>query len=175
MEANTRFKVLFLTSWYPSRIHPIAGIFIKRHAEAVSLYSDVAVLFVTADKSLKDKIYDIEYSIENNIPTVRVYYKHFSKIKGVSKFINLYRYLKASYLGLKVIKENFGKPDLVHANVTLPAGLVALALRFLKGFRYIVTEHSSSFLPEDSTYKGVFKKIFNKYYYKECRKSNYGI
>lgn len=79
MEANTRFKVLFLTSWYPSRIHPIAGIFIKRHAEAVSLYSDVAVLFVTADKSLKDKIYDIEYSIENNIPTVRVITNIFQK------------------------------------------------------------------------------------------------
>ncbi len=90
MENNIRFKVLFLASWYPSRIHPIAGIFIKRHAEAVSLYSDVAVLFVTADESLKDKTYDIEYSLENNIPTVRVYYKRFSKVKGVSKFINLY-------------------------------------------------------------------------------------
>ncbi len=56
-----------------------------------------------------------------------------------------YRYFKASYLGLKVIKENFGKPDLVHVNVTLPAGLAALALKFLKGFPYIVTEHSSSF------------------------------
>ncbi len=160
MENNIRFKVLFLASWYPSRIHPIAGIFIKRHAEAVSLYSDVAVLFVTADESLKDKTYDIEYSLENNIPTVRVYYKRFSKVKGVSKFINLYRYFKASYLGLKVIKENFGKPDLVHVNVTLPAGLAALALKFLKGFPYIVTEHSSSFLIKDDT--GIFKKFLTR-------------
>lgn len=162
MENNIRFKVLFLASWYPSRIHPIAGIFIKRHAEAVSLYSDVAVLFVTADKSLKDKIYDIEYSIENNIPTVRVYYKRFSKVKGVSKFINFYRYLKASYLGLKIIKENFGKPDLVHVNVALYAGITGLLLKKLINIPYLITEHWSGYIPNNGDYKGLITKLFTK-------------
>jgi hypothetical protein len=39
-------KVLFLASWYPNREHPVSGIFVKRHALAVSNYCDVAVLYV---------------------------------------------------------------------------------------------------------------------------------
>ena len=162
MEHSMRFKVLFLASWYPSRIHPLAGIFIKKHAEAVSLYSDVAVLYVTADKSLKDKTYDIEYSVENGIPTVRVYYKHFSKIKGLSKVINFYRYLKANYLGLNVIKKNFGKPDISHVNVVFPAGIIGLLLKKLKNIPYIVTEHWSGYVLNDGSYKGLKRKLFTK-------------
>ena len=43
-------KALWLVSWYPDKISPFNGDFIKRHAEAVSLYDDVHVIYVTKDE-----------------------------------------------------------------------------------------------------------------------------
>ncbi len=39
-------KVLWLVSWYPSKLSPLSGDFVKRHAEAVSLYEDVQSRFL---------------------------------------------------------------------------------------------------------------------------------
>ncbi len=39
-------KVLWLASWYPNAAEPFSGDFIKRQAEAVSIYQPLTVLFV---------------------------------------------------------------------------------------------------------------------------------
>ena len=41
-----KIKVLFLASWYPHADNPVEGIFVKRHAEAVSRLCDVCVLYI---------------------------------------------------------------------------------------------------------------------------------
>lgn len=164
---NIRYKVLFLASWYPSRLRAVNGIFIKKHAEAVSKYCDVAVLYVTSDPNMDKKTYDIEYADENGIPTVRVYYKRSdSKIPGV----NFIRNIKGGYLGLKMIKGKFGRPDINHVNVAFPAGLLALFLKKLRKIPYIITEHSSTY----TEYYAVFHKqpfrtkIFTKLIFKNA-------
>lgn len=167
--SNLRYKILFLVSWYPSRVHPILGISIKRHAEAVSKFCDVAVLFVTRDKNLKDRTYHIEYSEENGIPTVKVYYKEVPKIPIISRFHNLIRCLKGSFLGLKLIKEKFGSPDLVHVNVALPAGRVGLILNLLKNIPFLVSQHSTGYLSADGSYKGILEKILTHIIIKKAR------
>ena len=59
----SRKKVLWLVSWYPNRLAPFNGDFIKRHAEAVSLYHDVQVIYVVRDTNgLLTKDVDIEES-----------------------------------------------------------------------------------------------------------------
>ena len=147
-----RYKVLFLPSWYPSRVHPVSGIFIKRHAQAVSKYCDVAVLYIRSIKDLKGKTYDVEYCEEDGIPTVRVYYKRVNS-NPLFQPIEFARYIKSAYLGLKIIKEKFGRPDIVHVNVVFPAGILALILKLLKKIPYIVSEHTSIYLFADSRYK----------------------
>ena len=70
-----KHKVLFLASWYPSKILPLSGIFVKRHAESVANFCDVAVLHVIQDPNLNDKKIEIETENEKNVFTVRVFYK----------------------------------------------------------------------------------------------------
>ncbi|BBO18595.1 conserved hypothetical protein [Candidatus Brocadia pituitae] len=99
-------------------------------------------MYVTADPNMGKKTYDIEYADENGIPTVRVYYKrNDSKIPGV----NFMRNIKGGYLGLKMIKEKFGMPDINHVNVAFPAGLLALLLKKLRKIPYVITEHFTAY------------------------------
>ena len=68
-------KVLFLPASYPSEINPIAGIFIKEHAKAASLYNDIVVLYTYPDPSPQLRgLYRISESVEDGISTTRVRY-----------------------------------------------------------------------------------------------------
>jgi hypothetical protein len=166
---DIRYKVLFLPSWYPSRLHPIAGIFIKKHAKAVALYCDVAVLYIVSDSTLKNKIFDVDITLEeNNILTVRIYYKKVNlKVPLFSKFINFAMYIIGAYKGLRIIKEKFGRPDITHhVNVAYPSGIIALILKYLKGIPYVITEHWSGYTQYNGSY-GNFKKL-----HKICCKKN---
>jgi glycosyltransferase involved in cell wall biosynthesis len=161
---NTRLKVLFLASWYPNRDNPVSGIFIKRHAEAVSRYCDVAVLYVHQDQHTTST--KVEYSIEGGIKTFRVYSKksHFKNplLRILYGFFN--NYLINSYKGLKIIKLKFGKPDIIHVNVTMPAGLTALFIKKIKGIKYIITEHWSGYTKNDNSFikVSIFSKLKTK-------------
>src|SRR4051812_40758654 len=51
--------ILWLASWFPNKCNPLAGDFIKRHAEALSLYEPVHVIHVEKipdDKKAAEKI-----------------------------------------------------------------------------------------------------------------------
>jgi len=70
-----RLKVLFLPAWYPSEINPIAGIFIKEHAKAASLYNNIVVLYAYLDPSPQPKVlYRVSEDVEDGIRTIRVRY-----------------------------------------------------------------------------------------------------
>lgn len=159
---TVRLKVLFLASWYPSRVHPVSGIFIKRHIETIARFCDAAALYVVADPNLNDKTYEVEYAEENTIRTIRVYYrlKDF-KISAITQLIWVVRYIIGGCIGLRMIKSKFGWPGIVHLNVVEPAGVFALLLKRLKGIPYIVTEHWSGYLPADGSYdkKGLLRKL----------------
>ena len=66
-------KVLFLSSWYPSRVHSTLGNFVSYHVKAVSKTNQVHVLYVTADDSVKD--YEIISESIDGIQTTIVYFK----------------------------------------------------------------------------------------------------
>lgn len=161
--SERRFKVLFLPSWYPSRTSAVSGIFVEKQARAVSRFSDVGVLYVSFDKDLKDKAIDIVSSLEDGIRVVRAYFGPTSfRIPKISGLILRVRYLKAGYAGLKTLKAVFGRPDIAHVNVIYPAGFWAVILKKLKGLPFIVTEHSSSYMPADGSYKGTFVKFITR-------------
>lgn len=70
-----RLRVLFLPAWYPSDANPIAGIFVKEHAKAASLYNDVIVLYVYPDPCPRPKgLYRLSEDVEDGITTIRVQY-----------------------------------------------------------------------------------------------------
>ena len=52
-------NVLFLSSWYPSRVHTTLGNFVRYHALAASKYNSINVLYIVADDNVKD--YEIKF------------------------------------------------------------------------------------------------------------------
>jgi glycosyltransferase involved in cell wall biosynthesis len=128
---NQRLHILFICSWYPSRILPNNGDFIQRHAEAVSLNHSVTVVHVVGDNSLSKTLKITDKNI-NNVRTLVAYFK-----TGTNPLIKSYRYINAYFKLLKRV-ENF---DLVHLNVIFPAGIIAFYLKYFKKVLYIISEH----------------------------------
>jgi glycosyltransferase involved in cell wall biosynthesis len=148
-----RLKVLFLASWYPNKEHPVSGIFVKRHAIAVSIHCDIAVLYV----HLGDTENETDVNREDNLIEVRVYRKrHQYNTKWMKYFYDYaqfyFDFLRAEFIGYRIIEKEFGRPDLAHVNVILYSGLMGLALKFLRGIPYVVTEHWAGYLKEDGTF-----------------------
>ncbi len=168
MPVANYYKILFLPKWYPNRKDKFNGIFIERHAQAIAKHCKVAVLFVGPDNLLQKK-HELVHSMENNLNIVRVYYKNSdvgSSLLG--KAIKFIRYLQGFYLGLKFVKSDFGKPNLVHVHVLTRPGLIALLLKKINKIPYIITEHWSGYMPADGTYKGLLKKWSTKWVVKNA-------
>lgn len=152
----SRKKILWLASWYPSRIAPFNGDFIQRHAQAVSLYHDVTVLYVVRDeKSVVTKDILTEKTTVGNLTEHRLYYSVGNVPALFQKIVSQLRYHQLFKKAIRrYINEN-GTPDLVHVHVTLKAGLLAAWMKKKYGIPYVVTEHWTGYLPEAEDY---FKK-----------------
>ncbi len=145
-----RKKILWLCSWYPSKLMPFNGDFIKRHAEAVSLYDDIRVIHIVRDvKGIITKDVLTEESGKNGLNEKIIYYytpsfrfSLFDKYWSELKYRKLYKQAIADYM------EMSGAPDLSHVHVGIKAGTIALWLKKKKKVSYVISEHWSGFLPE---------------------------
>ncbi|WP_374364956.1 glycosyltransferase [Cloacibacterium sp.] len=136
MNSNTRFKVLFISSWFPNKLEPTNGNFVQRHAEAVSLLHDVEILHAIGDSTQNEK-FIFDDKVINGIRTLIVYYKN-----SKNPLLNFYRRMKAYQLGFKRVE----KPDLVHGNVLHNNMLFAVYLKKKYKIPFVITEHWSAFL-----------------------------
>lgn len=134
----------------------------QKHAECVAFYSNVAALHVRSDSEMSS-VYDVVQETKNNVFTVNVYYKKNNFLPGLSTIIKAQRYLKGHFIGYKIIKKHFGKPDLIHLNIINTAGIIALLWKFFFKIPYIITEHSTSFLDQNQ-----YKKNTSHFFTKIC-------
>ncbi len=130
---NKSLQILFLCSWYPSRVLPTNGDFVQRHAEAVALQHNVTIAHVISDKNAKQKI----EITDETICTVRTLIAYVKPTKN--PIIKYFRFIKAYKLLLKKIDQI----DVVHVNVLYPVGIIALDLKKRKNIPYIISEHHS--------------------------------
>ena len=137
-------KILFLPKWYPDSRDQQFGVFIQKHAKAVSLYATVAVLYVAPNDDFKDHEKFV-FTEENGFPELVVYYKTGGKKNPFSKLIQLCRYLTTVWDGYKFIKRHFGKPDLFHVNILARPGILPFLLSKFRGIPYVITEQWSGY------------------------------
>ena len=140
------------------------GLFVQKHAEATVPFCNISVLYVCADLHLKNKIYDPDFIVESNVPTLRFYFKK-SNLFLFGKFVNACRYWRSYIKGYNFLKNKSGKPDLVHVHVLTRFGIFALYLKLFKNIPYIITEHWSRYLPYNlkrGTYKGFLRRWLTK-------------
>jgi glycosyltransferase involved in cell wall biosynthesis len=158
---NSDIKVLFISSWYPCRVTPTNGNFIQRHAEAVAQYCSTASLFVTSDRQVKNG-FEISENIINGVYTIIVYYpKTNNSIFSLFKKYSSYK--KAMLYGYKKIETVFGKPDVLHGNVIIPAGFMVRKLSKKINVPYILTEHWTGFLKSRQHELTFWQKQLAKY------------
>lgn len=142
-----RPKVLFLTRWYPNRVDKLDGNFIENHARAVALYCDLAVLHVGADPGMSNRYYDWEIKEEFGFPVVHVWYRNNDvSRKGVGRIVKFFRYLRATSIGWRLIRESFGVPQVNHVHIFTRPVLLAFYLKWKYKIPFIITEHSSHFV-----------------------------
>ena len=130
-------NTLFVVSWYPNKEDPVSGIFIRRHAEAVSKYCNVSVLYLHYASKIKES--SIEVSQENGVKVFRAYFKA-RKARYINALFNLSYFLAI----FSHIKKFCGTPDIVHVNVIYPAGLLGLVLKRMYHVPLVLTEHRGS-------------------------------
>lgn len=148
---NITKHILFLPRWYPNRYDPMWGLFVKKHAEAASLYNKVSILYLhQLDRGLKRTEF-IEAN-KGNIHTLYIYYA-----KPKNKFIYFIKFIYLYFRGLSKIQSK-GKIDLIHIHILSRMGLLSLLSYYIKGIPYIITEHWSRYLPRVNTYEGTLRK-----------------
>src|SRR4051794_35865543 len=114
-----RFNILFLPNCYPTERDRQYGVFVKKHAHAVSRYCNVTVVNVVAgDVDRMASIMDGE-----------IYYVEAQYKRTFNPLLNLYRYLQAAKKGVQLAMEKYGSVHLAHVHVLNRPALVA---RWLK-------------------------------------------
>jgi glycosyltransferase involved in cell wall biosynthesis len=160
--------ILYLPSWFPTRRSPYPGDFIKRHAEAVSLYNRITVFYTSIDETIKEPEL-VEEKINENLFVYIYYYPSVKNIltpviNGVKRFSALRKMYNKIFTG--------SPPDLVHVHVAYPAGLFALYLKKRKGLEYIISEHDGIYMPGYDNYHipGKFEKKMVPVIFKTAKK-----
>ena len=163
-------KVLFLASWYPSRVDAFNGDFIERHAKAISLFNKVFVIYVVKDPNLKDGKTEIVKELSGNLISYKAYYPYSSsKVGWLEKlYSNRWSYKLFNQVYKKFVEE-YGTPDIVHLNVLMKAGIFARWLKKKYKLPIVLSEHwggyykerKDGYLQQSLLYKSLSKKIYN--------------
>tara|TARA_Y100000385_G_scaffold118324_1_gene123184 strand:+ start:2684 stop:3808 length:1125 start_codon:yes stop_codon:yes gene_type:complete len=152
-------SVLFLSSWYPSRVHSTLGNFVNFHAQSVSLRNKVNLLYITPDDDASG--YELDHFKDGNLTTTIVYFK-----RGYFKYFNYwFAFLKGINFLLKEKKVSF---DIVHMNVMLPAVWQAIYFKLIFKLPFIVSEHWHGFQDLPRYKISMLKKVMVKYSFKSA-------
>lgn len=149
METSNR-NIIWLASWYPSKVHPFDGDFIQRHAQAASLFNTISVIHVVRDeKGMVTKDVLVEKKVSGNLTETIIYYyvkKTFSE--SLTRLRSARRYRQLFLQAIDPFIKTRTTPVLLHVHTGMKAGMIAVALKKKYGIQYIVTEHWTGFLPE---------------------------
>ncbi len=162
VKANPR-RILFLSRWYPNRLDPMPGLFVKKHAEAAALYHDVALVHAFPMDLKNGNHFEIDRKKEDGFDSLVIYYQAVRcKVPGIADMIKGWRYLRYSCKGMNILRKEGFKADILHLNILTRLGLIALWMKIRYGTPYIITEHWSRYLPITNTYHGLLRKAITK-------------
>ncbi len=163
MNKLDKLNILYLSRWYPNRYDPMPGLFIQRHAEAANMYNNIAVVYVHAVDDNPDKKFEITKEIINDVLTVKVYYKSVkTQIPLLKQICKIIRFYRANFIGIKSLKPEFEKFDLVHIHILTRLGVIALFYKWFKNTNYIISEHWSRYLAATENFNGILRKMLSR-------------
>ena len=136
-------NILHLLSWFPSPDDPTLGNFCVRMIDALPEDCHSVILSVCDGKDMT-KSFEVKEIEGAHHTHVQIYIRP-PKNNAIRKLkmLRMYQY------GLKYIKKQFFKPDLIHLHVAYPLGQVALLWKKLYGYKYVLTEHWTIYQPQN--------------------------
>jgi len=149
--SHTRYKILFLTAWYPNKKDVQIGEFVRKHIRAASTKNDCCLLYVM-NGGKQDPLYELTLDKIHGFPEIRISYRN------ADKFSNAIRFMKAYRTGLKMVAAEFGRPDILHVNIGGWHGMIAWMLKKWKGIPYVFTEHWTGYASGKFRSLGMFRK-----------------
>jgi glycosyltransferase involved in cell wall biosynthesis len=151
---NKKF-ILFLPKWYPDIRGDQNGNFIRRHAEAVALFNNVAVIYVKGYSDDDCPDFYIDKNTTNKVLTYRVIFRKYSPTFSlINRFINVFLYYSAYFRALKTLRNEVRMPDLVHVHVLFQPGIIAYLIKLFYKIPYIISEQWTGYGNKDNTYAG---------------------
>lgn len=134
--------IFFITSWFPSRVHPTNGNFVGRHARLLARRHRVVVVAIEADEGLALGALEVTRRSEDGYEVVQAYVGYGARAPGAVKAaLRLRGYL----LAMRTARRAFGRPELLHGHVLLDGGMVAAIWAKLWSCPLVLTEHSSAY------------------------------
>jgi glycosyltransferase involved in cell wall biosynthesis len=151
--------VLFLTPWYPNKWDVMDGIFVRKHAEAVSRMEKVTVVYAHSDATQKD--FAVNVKEDGNLTEILIYYPGPST--GVmSALVKAVNFMRAVAYGVGLAESRVGKIDVCQVSVMTRCAVMAWWLKHKKGVKYYILEHWSRYYPENNSYRGFVRRLLTR-------------
>ncbi len=141
-------KVLVIPTWYPIGSDSLMGIYHKEFTESLNKLDDVKadMLFISRQKITS--FYKFPFMKKKEIINESNYKTYMYKMLNVGRIsfkLQLNNYVKVLRKAIKwYIKEN-GRPDVIHANISIPAGYASAIVGKELNIPVLVQEHASYF------------------------------
>lgn len=129
-----------MTTSYPTSEEPVGGVFVREHVLAAAPYCDIAVIHL--DRRAGVRRHRATTAREQGIDVVRVAYPRSPAAFSYAE------HLAAASAGLRSLRGQGFRPDVIHAHFFLAAAPAIVLGRVLRR-PVVATEHWSVFLPED--------------------------
>lgn len=177
-------KVLVIPTWYPNGADKLMGIYHKEFTEALNNHGILAnMLFI--DRQRLSKPLKYLFMKKNEIikeSNYEVYIKRMLNYAPINFDLQMKLYTRKMEKAFKKYIKIYGKPDVIHAHVIVPAGVAACMIGKKYHIPVVVTEHCgdlerffskepykkySNFVLKNSVYSCVssyMKDIINKYH-----------
>ncbi|MDO5510196.1 MAG: glycosyltransferase [Weeksellaceae bacterium] len=143
-------QILFISSWYPTRLDTYRGDFVQRHAMAVASRHFVTVIHAIGDPNISQTEVVENFPVQN----MRELILYFPKSRY--RWVNAWR----KFMGYIKLNKKVENADLIHAHVIYTDLFWVLWQRVRGGLPYVVTEHSTRYYNKLSWFQKYFAKIF---------------
>lgn len=155
-----KINIWMITKWYPNREDPQVGVFIQKHARAISIYNHICILYIHPIINLSNN-FEIDESENNDLKEVLIYFKKNTSVFG--KLINIIRYLIAVNKGVKILSNKISEPDILHSYILTRTGIVAWYLSRRKKIPFIISEQWSGYVTGKFSKGSFLKKMITRF------------
>lgn len=133
-------KILFVTAWWPSPVHPTHGNFIEKHARLVGRHHDLVVLATVEDSSLPDGRIRLEFNERTRYREVIVY---IGRSPSTSLTLALIHRLRGYWKGFHYMVKQGWRPGVIHGHIFQDSGIAAAIVGTVFRRPVVISEHSS--------------------------------